>query len=156
MCYYCSLWLLTSPQTNMFPFSSCVSVSCFIVYCELSVAACRTDKLMRNVHSCICSQFTSKPQNKTMTLTKEVYKLHFEQNNLQTKQLNPPIFLQALLLTSGSGFMPTALPTVCQKWKGRIFNRRSTWLRGLRRGESKTGEWTGNRNRPWNTHRKRQ
>jgi len=50
--------------------------------------------------------------------------------------------------------MPTAVPTVCQKWKDRIFNRQSRWLRGLRRRESITGERTGTRNRPGNTHRK--
>jgi len=50
--------------------------------------------------------------------------------------------------------MPTTVPTVCQKWKDRIFNRRFRWLRGLRRRESITGEWTRTRYRPGNTHRK--
>jgi len=48
--------------------------------------------------------------------------------------------------------MPSAVLTVCKEWKDQISNRRSHWLHGLRRGESITGEWTGNRKRQTMEH----
>ena len=75
--------MLVSPQTDIFSFSSCVSVRCFAVYCALSVATCHTDEIISEmcILAFVASSLPSLTRKKTTLLTKKAYKLHFGLNN---------------------------------------------------------------------------